>query len=347
MFPLTFAPVLKRRRWGGRRLGELLGKAIGDGGDWAESWEIADCGADQSVVNGGAADGVSLHELVTRSADELLGRGRRLSQCPLLVKFLDAADRLSVQVHPNDVQANFFFPGQLGKTEVWVIVAAEPGARVYAGLQWGVDRLQLGASLLAGRIEECLHSYEVHPGDCIFIPAGTVHAIGEGIVLAEVQQSSDITFRLDDWGRCGSDGKPRELHVTESLIVTNFRRGPVNPVIPLPLSDDYEAFRHEQLVDCEQFVLQRYISERPFSLAAGESCHVLMGLGGTATIWTEGYEGRLSTGGTLLVPADCPTLTVEPHEQLTLLDAFLPALAGDVGRSCRDQSCAALTAGSL
>ncbi len=329
MFPLTFEPLLKRRRWGGRRLGELLGKTIGDGNDWAESWEIADCGADQSVVAGGDREGMRLSDLVARAGVKLLGR-RNLSPFPLLVKFLDAADRLSVQVHPNDVQARFFFPGQFGKTEAWVIFAAEPGARVYAGLRSGVDRLQLGTALQDGRIDQCLHSYEVRPGDCIFIPAGTVHAIGEGIVLAEVQQSSDITFRLDDWGRLGSDGMPRQMHVAESLIVTDFRRGPVNPVVPVPLSDDYEAFRHEQLVSCDQFVLQRYVAERPFSISTNDSCHCLIGLGGTATVWAEGYEGVISAGRTLLVPADCPTLTVEPHDEFTLLDAFLPALPGDV-----------------
>lgn len=328
MFPLTFKPLLKRRRWGGRRLGDLLGKAIGDGNDWAESWEIADCGDDQSVVLAGDCAGIRLSDLVARAGEDLLGR-QNLSQFPLLVKFLDAADRLSLQVHPNDVQASFFFPGQLGKTEAWVILAADPGARVYAGLRAGVDRLQLGSALQEGRIEPCLHSYEVQPGDCIFIPAGTVHAIGEGIVLAEVQQSSDITFRLDDWGRSGSDGKPREMHVAESLIVTNFQRGPVNPVVPAPISDDYEAFRHEQLVNCAQFVLHRYIAERPFSISANGSCHCLIGLGGTATVWADGYEGLISAGKTMLMPADCPTLTVEPHDQLTLLDAFLPAMSGE------------------
>lgn len=342
MFPLMFEPLLKRRRWGGRRLGEWLGKAIGDGDDWAESWEIADCGADQSVVAGGVRDGARLCELVAESPEELLGRRRRLQQFPLLVKFLDATDRLSLQVHPNDVQARFFFPEQLGKTEAWVIVAADPGAKVYAGLKLGVDRWQFGAALQCGEIEQCLHSYEVQAGDCIFIPAGTVHAIGEGIVLAEVQQSSDITFRLDDWGRVGADGKPREMHIAEALIVTDFRRGPVNPVVPVPLSDDYEAFRQEQLVACDQFLLHRYMAERPFSLVTDGSFHVLIALAGTATIWADGYERQLSRGQTLLIPADCPPLTIEPHEEITLLDAFLPAVGEVAGPAGREQTDAAL-----
>lgn len=343
MFPLMFEPLFKRRRWGGRRLGERLDKAIGDGHDWAESWEIADCGADQSVVTGGVRDGACLCDLVTQSKEELFGRCRQFSQFPLLVKFLDATDRLSLQVHPNDVQARFFFPGQLGKTEAWVIVTADPGAKVYAGLKAGVDRLQLGAALQCGEIEQCLHSYEVQAGDCIYIPAGTVHAIGEGIVLAEVQQSSDITFRLDDWGRLGADGKPREMHVAEALIVTDFQRGPVNPVVPIPLSDDYEAFRHEQLVACDQFVLHRYVAERPFCVAPDGSFHVLIALAGTATIWADGYEGRLSAGRTLLVPADCPALTIEPHDEITLLDAFLPTVGEATGLAGQEQLRAALS----
>jgi len=248
-----------------------------------------------------------------------------------------------VQVHPNDAQANFFYPGQLGKTEAWVIIAASPGAQIYAGLNPGVDRLQLGAALLDGRLEECLHSYEVQPGDCIFIPAGTVHAIGEGIVLAEVQQSSDITFRLDDWGRLGADGKPREVHVTESLIVTNFRRGPVNPVVPVPVSDDHEAYRHEQLVSCDQFVLNRHIAERPFVVEPNGSFRALVALQGSATIWTRGYETQLRLGQSLLVPADCPALTVEPIEELTLLDAFLAPVPTTAVQNQRRHSQATLS----
>ncbi|MBS0265706.1 MAG: class I mannose-6-phosphate isomerase, partial [Planctomycetes bacterium] len=217
MGPLKFTPLLKRIRWGGRRLGELLGKALGNESDYAESWEICDHGVDQSRVASGPFAGLTLQELVQQQGHQLFGPGCIETQFPLLIKFLDANDRLSVQVHPNDEQAHAFLPWERGKTEAWVILSADPGSCVYAGLKSGVTRESLMQALQAGSVEECLHKLPVAPGDCIFVPAGTVHAIGEGIVLAEVQQSSNLTFRLFDWNRLGQDGRPRQLHIEESL----------------------------------------------------------------------------------------------------------------------------------
>jgi len=203
--PLKFTPILKRIRWGGRRLGDVLNKPIAAFSDYAESWEICDHGADQSVVENGPWRGKTLQQLVREHADELLGKHRNLSQFPLLLKFLDAHDRLSLQVHPNDAQARRFVPGECGKTEAWVILAADPGSCIYAGLKAGVDERALREALAQGTVEQRLHRLTVVAGDCLYIPAGTVHAIGEGILLAEVQQSSDLTFRLFDWNRVGPD----------------------------------------------------------------------------------------------------------------------------------------------
>ena len=179
--------------------------------------------------------GRTLHELVRDHGAELLGTQAGLPQFPLLVKFLDANDRLSVQVHPNDQQAAAAIPGERGKTEAWVILEAEPEACVFAGLRPEVDRDALSRAIAEGTVEACLHRLRVRPGDCVFIPAGTVHALGEGVLLAEVQQSSDITYRLHDWNRLGPDGRPRPLHIEASLACTDFTRGPVGPQVPQPL----------------------------------------------------------------------------------------------------------------
>ena len=321
MPPLRFRPLLKRIRWGGRRLGEVLHKPIGSERDFAESWEICDHGDDQSVVEGGPCDGLTLRQLMAMHRAKLCGSERRLHQFPLLVKFLDASDRLSVQVHPNDVQARFFNPRENGKTEAWVILDAQPGSRIYAGLKRGVDAFRLQRHLRAGTVEECLHSYPARTGDCIFIPAGTVHAIGEGILLAEVQQSSDLTFRLHDWGRLDAHGQPRELHIEESLACIDFDRGPVDPVIPQPSENE----NCDELVSSEFFTLHRHTISSPTSFSADDRFHVLLVLSGEGVLSCEQVEHRLTVGTTPLIPASCPASRIVPFDKLTLLDAFVPS----------------------
>lgn len=319
MTPLQFRPLLKRIRWGGTRLGSVLGKPIGSETDYAESWELCDHGTDQSVVVGGPSHGLTLRQLMAMHGRQLCGTERRLWQFPLLVKFLDASDRLSVQVHPNDVQARFFNPQEIGKTEAWVIIDAQPGSRIYAGLKRGIDPFRLQRHLAAGTVEECLHSYPVHAGDCVFIPAGTVHAIGEGILLAEVQQSSDLTFRLHDWGRLGADGQPRPLHIEESLACIDFDRGPVDPVVPHRLNR-----RSEVLVSSEYFTLHRHTMRDSFQLTSDGRFHALLVLGGSGTLTCDDTEQQLQSGSTLLLPATCSPTFIEPRGELILLDAFLP-----------------------
>jgi mannose-6-phosphate isomerase len=321
--PLIFPPILKRIRWGGRRLGTLLGKPIGPEPDYAESWEVVDHGEDQSTLAEGPFAGWTLHQIVKEQNEELFGKHAGLSQFPLLVKFLDAHDRLSLQVHPNDEQARRFDPLENGKTEAWVIVHAEPGSQLYAGLKAGVDRQAVKEHLARGRLEDCLNSLEVSAGDCVFIPAGTVHAIAEGIVLAEIQQSSDITFRLHDWDRMGSDGKPRQLHIEEGLSCIDFARGPVFPVTPEKLTPEGPT---EKLVECEYFVMHRHQSQSPFSIPVDNRFHVLMMLAGAGDLVAEGGTYPLELGQTVLIPAACLDVefTPRPGSPCLVLDAFLP-----------------------
>lgn len=329
MTPLRFQPLLKRIRWGGSRLGTVLQKSIGDEGDYAESWEFSDYGVDQSVVEGGPFDGKALGEVVSDYATELFGRHVGLEQFPLLVKFLDARDRLSVQVHPDDTLAELFSPGENGKTESWVIIDAEPGAVIYAGLKPGVDSVQLQEHLAEGTVEECLHTIPVKAGDCVLIPAGTVHAIGEGILLAEVQQMSNISFRLHDWGRFGADGQPRELHITESLKCIDFTRGPISPITPRPIvefREDFDAtYETVELVHCPYFVLHRHRGSAPFAPVTRDRFHALMVLDGAGHLACGEESVLLSKGQSILVPAVSDSVQVVPDGEITVLDAFLPA----------------------
>lgn len=326
--PLRFAPLFKRYLWGGRRLETLLKKPIGEGDDYAESWELADHGMDQSVVSDGPLAGKTLGDVVQRYGKELLGRHWQQGQVtrfPLLFKFLDCRRVLSVQVHPNDAAAAKQVPPDLGKTEAWVILAAEPGSVVYAGLKRGFDRPALEREVQRGTTELCLHKFEPHVGDCIFIPAGTVHALGAGLVVAEIQQASDTTFRLFDWNRVGPDGKPRQLHVEESLSAIDYTAGPVQPQIPQPTERPFV----QRLVTCDKFILDRWQMNgtepaEQSTIGGDERFHILSVLAGSVKLSWDASSEQLTLGQTLLVPASAAMCQVSAEPETVMLDSYLP-----------------------
>lgn len=322
MGPLKFHPLLKRLRWGGRRLGDVLGKPIGAEADYAESWELCDHGDDQTLVADGALAGWSLGRLVRERPVELLGRHAGARQFPLLIKFLDAHDRLSVQVHPDDEQASRLDAGDRGKTEAWVILAADAGSCLFAGLKRETTAGALRRALQQGSVETCLNRIEVAAGDCLFIPAGTVHAIGEGILLAEVQQASDVTFRLFDWNRVGGDGRPRTLHVDESLACIDFARGPVGVVQPVARHQDDGLL--ESLVACPFFSIRRHTISRPLAIADDGRCRILIGLGGAADCTGGGERQSLRVGQTVLIPAAAMPAQVVPAPTAIILEVDWP-----------------------
>lgn len=325
MSPLTFEPILKRARWGGTRLGSELGKSLGPETDYAESWELADHGADQTTVIGGEAalHGCSLQELVERHNKELFGKQAGWTQFPLLIKFLDANDWLSLQVHPNDVQARTYDPVENGKTEAWIILDAQPGSQICSGLKSGVTAEDFAHSLRNGTVEETLHMAVVQAGDCVFVPAGTVHAIGPGILLAEVQQQSDLTFRLHDWGRMGTDGKPRQLHIEESMACIDFERGPVEPVRLAAAGPDGNACG--ELVSSDYFQINRHEIQDSLTLDADERCRILIFMGGNASVQSNGEHLAVQRGRTVLLPANCVgDVSIVPSEQTTVLEVSVP-----------------------
>jgi mannose-6-phosphate isomerase len=320
LYPLRFRLLVRRYLWGNRRLQTHLGKALGPGNDYAESWEICDHGEDQSIVEFGPLAGTSLGELVRQRGEQILGRNAPQPRFPLLMKFLDAAQSLSVQVHPSDAQAARQDPPDFGKTEAWVIMAADPGSVLYAGLKPGVDRHQLAEAIRQGTCERLLHRIEPQPGDCIFLPAGTVHALGQGLLVAEIQQSSDTTFRLYDWNRLGPDGKPRALHVDQGLTVVDFARGPVDPQRPRPTSRPWV----QRLVACDKFILERWDFDQPQDIGDDERCHIVCVLEGSVSIDGDLAGQPLPRGGTVLLPASLGRVRMTPHGRTVLLDSHLP-----------------------
>lgn len=305
--------------WGGRRLGDVLGKTLPTGEAYGESWEVSDHPQHRSVVAGGPLQGRTLQELMREHRRELLGTAaEKYTTFPWLIKFLDAGDWLSVQVHPDEEAVRWLWPGEGSKTEAWYVVDAAPGSRVYAGLRPGVGPARLLAAVKAGNVTECLHSFEPRPGDCVFLPAGTVHAVGGGVLMAEVQQTSDATFRLFDWDRKDAEGRSRTLHLAESLACVHWTSGPVAPVRA-------EAGRGETvLVECPYFRLEHLLRAEPFRCGGAGRLQAVIVVAGRGRWRFPGGEEAFAAGETWVLPASLPAGECRPEGPVTLLAATLP-----------------------
>jgi mannose-6-phosphate isomerase len=312
--------------WGGRRLGEVLHKQLPETGTFGEAWEVSDHASHHSALEGRA--GRTLRDLMESEKDALLGPAASAYRVfPWLVKFLDANDWLSVQVHPDEEAVVRLWPGEGSKTEAWFVLDAAPGSRVYAGLLPGVDEKRLRHALAAGTVAECLHQFHPRPGDCLFLRAGTVHAVGGGVLMAEVQQTSDATFRLFDWNRKDAAGKPRQLHVEEAIASIHWDAGPVHPVhahdYPVPRTRGGVPVRQE-LVRCRYFVLEYVRQNQPFALGGTGRMQVVIGLHGRAGLEIPGGRQPFAAGDTLVLPADLgPTETI-PAGPFGFLVSTLP-----------------------
>jgi mannose-6-phosphate isomerase len=312
--------------WGGRRLGDVLGKPLPTGESYGESWEISDHPLHHSVVAAGPFQGRTLHSLMATHRTELLGPAADGVTFPLLVKYLDACDWLSVQVHPDEEAVKRLWPGEGSKTEAWFVLDAAPGSRIYAGLLPGVGEREMQAALEKGTVAECLHSFEPKPGDCVFLPAGTVHAVGGGVLMAEVQQTSDATFRLFDWNRRDAQGNLRKLHIEEGLASIHWDQGPVAPRHVAGFGREVTAHR-QSLVRCRYFELEFVRAAAPHSVGEQGQAVLLLIVAGDGRLAMLGGEVPLQRGQTLLLPAAAPPTDVLPEGVLSLLLCTIPCLA--------------------
>ncbi len=255
MEPITFHPIYMERVWGGRELEHVYGRTLPDPDrPYGESWEIVDREHEQSVVSEGRYAGCTLHELWMEHREEIFGcEFHAHPRFPILIKILDARDDLSIQVHPPAHLADVL--GGEPKTEMWYIADCDADAKLYVGLKKDVTRDEFEHAITAGTVADCVHAIVPLPGTSIFIPSGRLHAIGAGFLIHEIQQNSDTTYRVFDWNRLGLDGKPRELHVGESLASIDFQD--YEPTMATPLGDN--------LASCEYFKTDLKI------LATGES----------------------------------------------------------------------------
>jgi mannose-6-phosphate isomerase len=322
--PLRLEPFLRPMVWGGRRLESALGKRLPGYESYGESWELSDHPLHRSVVASGAWTGRTLRQLMETEGAALMGPAAdRYSVFPWLIKFLDARDWLSVQVHPDEIAVRQLLPGEGSKTEAWFVLDAQPGSLIYAGLLPGTNEPKLQAALASGTVADCLHRFEPRAGDCLFLPAGTVHAVGGGVLMAEVQQTSDATFRLFDWNRRDAQGKSRDLHMRESLAAIHWERGPVYPIRVPEFAEYKEPLtpRRFLLVDCPFFKLEYLQDNRPMLWGGTGRPQVMIVVGGRGT-W-QGQE-ELAAGQTWLLPASMPALECRPHTSLKLLLCSLP-----------------------
>jgi mannose-6-phosphate isomerase len=346
--PLRFHPYLRPMVWGGRRLGEALGKPLPTADAYGESWEISDHASHRSTIIGGPSEptldlpgsgpacrtgsastgaGRTLRDLMEHERADLLGPSApSYDTFPWLVKLLDAWDWLSVQVHPDEESVKRLWPGEGSKTEAWFVLDAAPGSKIYAGLMPGVGKRELRAALAAGTVAECLHQFEPRPGDCLFLPAGTVHAVGGGVLMAEVQQTSDATFRLFDWNRRDAKGQSRKLHVEESIACIHWQDGPVRPVHAADYGSAEAGPLSQPLVLCRYFALEYVRQWEPFWCGGVGRMQTVVVLHGAARLETAEGEQEVRAGDTLLFPATMPRLRCQPRASLGLLVATLPHL---------------------
>jgi mannose-6-phosphate isomerase len=324
LYPLRFEPIYQYRLWGGRRLSNLLSTPLPGDGPIGEAWVLSDRDDHQSQVANGPLKGRTIGELMEEFSWQLMGKlSSRFTRFPLLLKFLDAHAMLSVQVHPSEAHPDLIPAGESGKTEAWVVIEAGNGSRIYAGLKPGTTAGDLRHSLATGTIADHLVGIVPKPGDGVFIPAGTVHTLGDNVVVFEVQQNSDVTFRLYDWGHVDArTGQPRPLQVDQALASIDF--ADCNGGLVTPLVVTTTPVERERLFDCEHFLLWRLRGESPFNVGAAEMPRVLVCVGGSGWFEGGGSAYGVDKGQIWFLPAVVGACEFHPNNAVTLLEIALP-----------------------
>ncbi len=300
LYPLRLTPVSKEILWGGRKLKDKYNKTA-TFEKLAESWELTVRPDEMNLIKNGDYTGMTLGEYIRACGPTVISPTFHGDRFPLLIKFIDACDRLSIQVHPDDETA-LSTEGELGKTEMWYIVEAEPGAQLVYGLRGGVSAADFAAAVQNDTIEETLRFVDVHPGEVYFIPSGQIHAIGAGILIAEIQQNSNVTYRVYDYNRRGADGSLRPLHTEKALKAARIRT-----------DAEIEALRFTEpakdpraLADCAYFRVRKVdLSREEIQLTAKDSFLSLLCLEGENSIQCESVSYSLCKGDSYFVPCGC------------------------------------------
>lgn len=320
LYPIKFKPRIKERIWGGQAILNKKGKAAGRLAKdklYGESWDLSSVKGDISVVANGFLKGNNLEEIIEVYMGELVGEQifeQYGLEFPLLIKYLDCNDKLSVQVHPDDALA-LERHNSFGKTEAWYVVDCKPGASIYLGFKdLNLTREEYIAAVAESRLEQLLNKVEVKPGDVFFIPAGTVHALGAGLEVVEVQQTSDVTYRIYDWDRVDAEGKSRELHTSLAVDAIDFE-------------SDAELLHREynlakggdvKVIECNYFTMTLHdvAGVKELDRSSLDSFVVFIALNGSVRIVADGNEETLAEGEVILIPAEVNDITIEGDAKL-------------------------------
>jgi mannose-6-phosphate isomerase len=324
LYPLRFEPIYQYRLWGGRRLADVLTTPLPSDGPIGEAWVLSDRDDHQSLVADGPLKGQTIGQLLEQSPEQLLGKlAGHFRRFPLLLKFLDAREMLSVQVHPTDAHTDLLPAGETGKTEAWVVLEAGSESRIYAGLKPGTTADNLRRAIANGAVADHLVCFTPKPGDGVFLPAGTVHTLGGDVVVFEVQQNSDVTFRLYDWDHVDAKtGKPRALQVDQAIACIDFAQGAVGPVVPVV--EEVKPVLRERLFLCEHFGLWRLRGESPFIVGRTGTPRVLVCIAGDGQLEHDGANYAVGKGEVLLLPAVVGACLCRPRGAISLLEISLP-----------------------
>jgi len=312
LYPLKFEPIYQYRLWGGRRFSGLLTAPLPGDGPIGEAWILSDRGDHPSRVANGPLQGQTIGQVLAQFPEQALGKlAGRFPRFPLLLKFLDAKEMLSVQVHP---------AGETGKTEAWVVLEAGEKSRICSGLKPGATEAGLRHAITNGLVADQLACFNPKPGDAVFTPGGMVHSLGGDIVVFEVQQNSDVTYRLFDWNHVDAKtGKARPLQVEEAIGSIDFKHSTGGVVTPVTLTATPVC--RQRLFDCAYFRLWRVRGEAPFTVGASLSPRVLVCVEGSGTV----ESVPLTKGDVTLLPAALGTCTFQPHGEVTVLEIEIPA----------------------
>jgi mannose-6-phosphate isomerase len=322
MYPLRLEPIYQYRLWGGRRLAGLLSTPL-PGGPVGEAWVLSDRDDYASHVANGACRGQTITQLLEQFPDQLMGKlAQHFHRFPLLLKFLDARETLSVQVHPSDSLTQLLPMGESGKTEAWVVLETGKGSRIYAGLKPGTTASDLRLSLANGTVAAHLRCLEPNPGDAVFIPAGTVHTLGD-VVVFEIQENSDVTFRLYDWDRIDPQtGQSRPLQVDRAFACIDFDESSAG--LTTPILESAAHVKREKLLQCDHFSLWRLRGQSPFTVGADDVPRVLVCIDGKGQIVHGGVTHAVGKGELFLLPAEIGRCVFQPRGGVTLLEIAIP-----------------------
>ncbi|WP_018247487.1 type I phosphomannose isomerase catalytic subunit [Orenia marismortui] len=317
MYPLKFEAIYKKKIWGGRSLEDKFSRVLPKG-LIGESWELAAHKNGVSKISNGKLAGKTLMEVIAEKGEKILGSEAKddyYKKFPLLIKILDANDKLSVQVHPDDYYANEYEDGELGKTEMWYVIDAKKDAKLIYGVKPEISKEEFATLIKEGRLEDALIEISVKTGDILYIPTGTVHAIEEGVLIAEIQQNSDTTYRVYDWNRLGQDGTPRKLHIESALDVIDFGVEPIAKVTGLEIKE--EGYSKNILVASPYFITELLeIEECYVSNTDNERFYILMGLDGEATLYYDQGAMKIKEGETVLLPASLGSYKIKGQAKL-------------------------------